>query len=109
MEESNKFTPYDEKMQTRELQLLKTMVPYMSGTRQKQIAIFIQYLELQNTLKLFSGSKGGLAICEIPEGADRRSSMLNAMRQYCSPKEQETIDMLLNMFSILDNYELFLK
>ncbi len=109
MEESMKFTPYDEKMQTRELQMLKTMVPYISGARQKQIAILIQYLELKNTMQAFSNAPAGLAICEIPEGEDRRSLLLHALREYCTPKEQETIDMLLNMFNILDNYDLFLK
>jgi hypothetical protein len=32
--------------------------------------------------------------------------MLTAVRQYATPKEQETIDNILNLFCVLDNYDL---
>lgn len=107
MEEQTLFTPYDEKMQTRQLQMLKTMVPYLAGNMQKQMAVFIQCMEVKNTMSMFQGASNGLSICEVPQGTDKRLAMLNAVRQYCSPKEQETIDLMLNLFSIIDNYDLF--
>ena len=48
-----------------------------------------------------------MAACALPNGTDRRNAMLSAIRQYCSPKEQETIDTILNLFCVMDNYELF--
>ena len=32
-------------------------------------------------------------------------AMLNDLRVFCTSKEQETIDMLANMFSMLETYE----
>ena len=70
--ETSTFTPFDYMTQTRELQMLKTMLPYMKDTQKKQFAILIKYMEL---------------------------------RAFCTSKEQETIDMLANMFSMLETYE----
>ena len=37
MDENSLFTPFDEITQTRELQMLKTIIPYMPHDSQKQI------------------------------------------------------------------------
>ena len=49
--EPNSFTPFDNMTQTRELQMLKTAIPYMKGDQKKQFAILIKYMELQNTIQ----------------------------------------------------------
>ena len=36
--EPNSFTPFDNMTQTRELQMLKTAIPYMKGDQKKQFA-----------------------------------------------------------------------
>lgn len=109
MDETPHMTPYDEMMQTRELQMLKTIVPYMNQNRQMQMIMFIQYLEFQHTYKMMRSGSSALSACEIPEGTDKRTAMLNDLKCFCTPKEKETIDTLLNLFCILDNYELFLN
>ena len=42
MEEESKFTPYDEILQTRELQMLKTIIPYVNKPMRKQLSLAIQ-------------------------------------------------------------------
>ena len=83
MDEATPLTPFDTMTQTREIQMLKTVIPYMKSSQKKQFAILIKYMELQNTLQ----------------------SLLNSLRPFCTPKELETIDMLTNMFSMLETYE----
>lgn len=107
MEEKNQLTPYDEMMQTKELQMLKTVVPFLAPRQQQQIAMLIPYMELRHCMKLFSTNTNALAACEIPEGSDRKSALLMAIKNYCSPKEKEMIDTVLNLFCMMDNYELF--
>lgn len=108
MNEQVKTTPYDELIQTRETQMLKAIVPFLLPRQQQQISMLIQYMQLQNTISVFSKSSPSLAACELPPGSNRRSAMLSAIREYCTPKEQETIDTLLNLFCILDNYDAFI-
>jgi len=96
--ETSTFTPFDYMTQTRELQMLKTMLPYMKDTQKKQFAILIKYMELQNTVQVMS-------MCSVDEGSNNMVAMLNDLRAFCTSKEQETIDMLANMFSMLETYE----
>ena len=92
MDENSLFTPFDEITQTRELQMLKTIIPYMPHDSQKQMTLMV-----------------ALSVAETESMADRRLSMLNALKKYCSKSEQDTIDNLLNIFSVLDNREIYDK
>ena len=95
MDEATPLTPFDTMTQTREIQMLKTVIPYMKSSQKKQFAILIKYMELQNTLHIFSQE----------EQENNPQSLLNSLRPFCTPKEIETIDMLTNMFSMLETYE----
>ena len=53
MDEATPLTPFDTMTQTREIQMLKTVIPYMKSSQKKQFAILIKYMELQNTLHIF--------------------------------------------------------
>ena len=104
MEDSH-MTQYDEIMQTRQLQMLKTVVPYLGVQAQPRIAMVIQFLELQRSMEMARNGSPELAACEVPGGTDRRSALLNDLRRFCTPKEQETLDMLMNLFIIMESYE----
>lgn len=41
MDENSLFTPFDEITQTRELQMLKTIIPYMPHDSQKQMTLMV--------------------------------------------------------------------
>ena len=105
MEESENIT-YDDLVQTKNVQILKSIVPYLELRTQKPMALMIQLMEFQNARKAFSEQNSRLSACSLPGGTDRRSAMLNAVRQYCPPKEQETIDTLINLFCVMENYDL---
>ena len=101
MDEATPLTPFDTMTQTREIQMLKTVIPYMKSSQKKQFAILIKYMELQNTLHIFSQEEQVLSMCSLPEEENNPQSL----RPFCTPKELETIDMLTNMFSMLETYE----
>ena len=46
-----------------------------------------------------------MSMCSVDEDNNNMVAMLNDLRNFCSAKEQETIDMLINMFSMLETYE----
>lgn len=103
--ENTPFTPFDYMTQTRELQMLKTILPYMNEAQKKQFAILIKYMELQNTIHVFSQEDKVLSMCSVDAKENTMLAMLNDLRQFCNSKEQETLDMLANMFSMLETYE----
>lgn len=98
-------TPFDTMTQTRQLQMLKVMVPYMQSEQQKNFALLIKYMELKNTVSVFSHTDQVLSMCSVSEDEDRTLAMLNELRTFCTEKERETIDMLTNMLSMFETYE----
>jgi hypothetical protein len=106
MEESMS-TSFDRLTQTRELQMLKTAVPYINDKRKMQLAILIKFIELKNTARYFNTAGASLAMCSVDEDTDFPLSMLIEMRKFCNEKEQETIDMITNIISFRElGYEL---
>lgn len=103
--ENSTNTTYDDIVQTRNIKMLKSIVPFLDFRSQKPAAMLIQYLEFQNANNVFSKQENSMAACALPEDCDRRSAMLSAVREYCTPKEQETIDTILNLFCVMENYD----
>lgn len=102
MEDNKTLTPYDEMIQTRDVQILKSIVPFLDYGAQRQTAMLIQLMEFRRIAGLFSSRENTLSACSVPDGTDRRTALLSAVRKYCTPGEQETIDTLLNLFCIMD-------
>lgn len=102
--EENQVTPFDNMTHTRELQMLKTALPYMNGSRKRQLAILIKYMELQNTAVLFAQEDKVLSMCSVAEKDNNTCAMLNALRPFCTSNELETLDMCINIFSIMETY-----
>ena len=97
MEENVTLTPYDEMLQTRDVQILKSIIPFVDFNAQRQIAMLIQCMEFRQIKTIFSKKENTLSICSIPDGTDKRSALLAAVRKYCSPREQETIDTIITL------------
>lgn len=102
------FTPYDEMTQTRQLQIIKTVIPYLPSDKQRQLSFIIQYIQMINSLNIFSNNQSLIAQ-EVKDPASRRNAIFNSVKKFCTPKEQETIDTLLSIFSLLENYESFIS
>jgi hypothetical protein len=105
MENTTPIT-YDDLVQTRNIQILKSVVPYLEFRSQRPVAILIQYLELLHASETFARKDNSMAACALESASDRRNAILTAVRQYATPREQETIDNILNLFCVMENYEL---
>lgn len=105
MEQDISLTTFDQLTQSREIQMMKTMIPYMKNSQKKQFAILIKYMELQNTAKLFAKEEQIVSMCSLPEEENNMISMLNELRKFCTQKEAETIDNLINILSVLETYD----
>lgn len=98
-------TAFDEKIQNKDLQILKTALPYMRGSRQKEILTLIKAIELKKSIDLIDSDDTSLSICSGETPMENTLHMLGDIRQFCSEKEQENIDMILNIFSMFSTYE----
>lgn len=98
-------TAFDEKTQNKDLQILKTALPYMRGSRQKEILTLIKAIELKKSIDLIDSDDTSLSICSGENPMENTLQMLGDIRQFCNEQEQEHIDMILNLFSMFSTYE----
>lgn len=83
------------------LQMMKAALPYMSVSHQRFISLFIKTNELRRTVSLFEeGEVASMGICSAGEGEKSSSpiDMLNAIKPFGTPHEQDFIDLIVNFF-----------
>ena len=107
MEQEQYRTEYDDLIQTRDLQMLKSMLPFVNVRTQLPLAIMIQTMEFRNTVKMFQNNSNVLSACAINNEPDRKTAMIQTLRKFCTPKEKETIDTMLNIMCVMENYDSF--
>ena len=105
-EHENEHTPpvLDTLIQTRPIQMLKAIVPYLYEPQQRMVSMMIRMIELQRTMQLFDAAPEmqaqELRICSNESPTERTHQILNVLREYCTPQERDQIDMLLNILDI---------
>ena len=100
MDSEYKPTFFDSQLQTHQLQIMKTMIPYLSAGQQRPFALLIKYMELQKTAQL-------LTIQEVSNQSpqERMFQMLTDISEQCTPGEKENIENFLNMYQMLSAYD----
>ena len=59
MEDTTNVT-YDDVVQTKNVQILKSIVPFLDVRSQRPAAMLIQYMEMQNAYRTFSRPRPGV-------------------------------------------------
>lgn len=94
---------YDEVTDDKQIQLMKTILPYVDPSVQMDITLLIHYLQLQNSFKSLSSTPSkAICACEIPDGSSKELELLKSIRPFFNPNEQLIIDNLINIFCMLD-------
>lgn len=110
MENNNStITSFDNMTYSNNLQILKTLFPYVPPTSQKLLSSYIKVSELSIALNMCSGKNpASLSACSD----DRKKTpleLLSEIKNYCTKKEQDNIDMALNFYSAFQMYQTFME
>lgn len=82
----------------RQLKMMKAALPYLANDSKSMISSVIRIMEIRNTLKkLDQEEEELLTSCSVTSEEDREYGLFQALKEFCSPREQEMIDMLLNV------------
>lgn len=87
------LTPFDLRTNNPSLQMIKLLIPYLPPKNQRILAIYIKFIELQNTLSSFRIFKNRTHSTE---------QMLNEIRPYLPSDIFESIDNILNMMNMME-------
>lgn len=93
-----KMTDLDYLTASPHLQMIKAALPYIHVPEQRFFSMIVKLSELERTMKLFEQKEDGMVgICSLEEDASSSPlDMLNAMKPYGTPQEQEFIDLIVN-------------
>lgn len=89
----------------RTLSMLKILLPYLKHPAKDTIKTCIQLFEIQKTITRLEQEEEELAACS--PSADNASiyDIYQLIREYCTPKESETLDMLINITQMAKFYK----
>ncbi|MBE7721423.1 MAG: hypothetical protein E7243_18190 [Lacrimispora celerecrescens] len=100
-EENVRANDLDSLIGDNHLQMMKAALPYMSVSQQRFISYFVKINELQRTINLFEeGEVATMGICSAGERSQSDSpiDMLNTIKPFANPAEQDLIDLVINFF-----------
>ena len=87
------LTPFDSQINNPSLQMMKLLIPYLPPKNQRILAIYIKFVEFQNTLSSFRVFRAKKHSTE---------DMLNEIRPYLPSDIFNSIDQILNMMSMME-------
>ncbi len=91
------LTEFDYLLADPHLQMMKAAIPYMQHPQQRMFSMIIKIQELQRTVNLFQDDVSAMGISGEPQRKASALEMLQAMKPYAPPQEQEMIEMLENL------------
>lgn len=106
-QEQFEYTPttFDIETQSRDIQIMKTVIPYLNSSKQKNFAVIVKCLELKNVMKIFNESPISMSMCSSDDPSEMTMQLLNDVKKFCTPAEQDSIDMMLNAFQMFSSYD----
>lgn len=101
----DKVTAFDALFTNNQIQKLKVLISYVDSPMQRQLAIYIKFLELKYTMELFQRSPQ-LSISPAPqEDTLDPAKLCQEITPYCSPREQSQLNQFASMFQAMSHYQ----
>lgn len=95
-----KLTDLDYAIADHHIQMLKAAIPYMEIPRQRTVSLFLKTQELMRTRSFFDeNDMGMMSICSLDQSKTSTADMLEAVKPYAAPGEQELIDLMSRLLT----------
>ncbi len=96
------MTQLDMLVTTQELQMMKLMLPYFPSSYRGMLAVYLKFMEFQNTLRMFNGSDGR-SPSDVIKSRDIHSpaDILEDLRPFMNPADMESFDMMMNTMNMM--------
>lgn len=101
----DKVAAFDTLFTNNKIQKLKILMPYFDRTTQKNIAIYIKYMELQYTLSFFNSSTTKSALFIPVEKNLNFEKLCSEIIPYSNRDEKTKLENIKNMFKTFESYK----
>ena len=87
---SSIMTPFDQAVSNQTLQLTKLLIPFLPAKNQRMLAIYVKFLEFQNTFTYFHALTG---------------KNVNDILSYLPPSYAESVESMQNMMNMMQMFQ----
>lgn len=99
-EHPDKIQAFDALFTTNHIQMYKILLPYLEASLQKQLAVYIKYMEFQYTLTYFKLHPAAAMPRETQPDA---AAMCSELAPFCSSSEKAQLEKIVELFSNIKN------
>lgn len=95
-----KYMPlaFDEEIQTQDMKIIKSVIPFMALNQQKVVGIAIKLIEIRNILD--KSEQGNIESAENVDKDAWYKGVLSAVKPYCDDKKQNSINVVMRMLEM---------
>lgn len=100
--------PFDTCFCNDSIRMLKILVPFLDSSLQKNLALYIKYLEIRYIMECFRRPMLLNGTCfdrNAPQSSADFPGILDSIIPYCSPREKEKFLHIRNLFDTLQNMQ----
>ncbi len=104
-DESSNVMAFDALYTNNNIQKLKVLLPYIEPSMQKNMAVYIKYMELKYTIDLFK--KHPLHICSVKDTPDKPDikALIKELRVYSSESELRQLEQMESILKAMEMYQ----
>ena len=95
---TRQMTPFDCLIASPTLQITKLLIPYLPPNTQKFLAIYVKFIEFQNTLSTFRSFR---------QKSNSAEDIIQELRPYMPRSAFESIEQIQNMMSMMEMFQSF--
>ena len=85
----------------RYMMIMKASLPYLSNDTRRIFLTYLKINQIMHTLHDFDKEQEEIFFFFFVNDEDRESGLIQAIRDFCTPKEQEMIDTILNFNQVM--------
>ncbi len=107
-EEAANVMAFDALYTTNQIQKLKVLLPYIEPSMQKNMAVYIKYMELQYTMRYVRRHPFQISECSIRDDQNQKTDLQSLCMQlslYSSPEEIRQLDQFRNMLQTMETFQ----
>lgn len=107
----NKVADFDARFTNNHINMLKVLMPFLPPSMQRNMAVYIKYMELQYTMQYFRHHPYESNRLGLLSGGCKKESPLDfsviceELLPYCSPREKQQFTQIRDLFQTMRNMQ----
>lgn len=104
-DDSPNVMAFDALYTNNQIQKFKVILPYMEPSMQKNMAVYIKYMELKYTMDLFKNHP--FHICSASNGDEKPDikQLFHELKHYCSENEAKQLEQMESLLQTVEMYQ----